>query len=130
MSWETSFGGFAARAMALQKGHVLSEEPMAIFAANNIARAIDIYRSNGVCLAGLVVNLRSNEANVNLLHAFADRLNTKVITVVERDPRIQEAEKHQRTILSMSQMHLHRWRSRNWRSLLKLTHRKCHYRHL
>ena len=95
-------GGFAA---PLRDGFakkvliVLSEEPMAIFAANNIARAIDIYRSNGVCLAGLVVNLRSNEANVNLLHAFADRLNTKVITVVERDPRIQEAEKHQRTIL-------------------------------
>lgn len=95
-------GGFAA---PLRDGFarkviiVLSEEPMAVFAANNIARAIDIYRTNGVCLAGLVVNLRAKDAKVEPLHRFAERLNTRVLTVVERDPRIMEAEKQQRTIL-------------------------------
>jgi len=95
-------GGFAA---PLRDGFakkviiVLSEEPMAVFAANNIARAIDIYRANGVCLAGLVINLRSKDAPVEPLYRFAERINTKVLTVIERDPRIMEGERQQRTIL-------------------------------
>ncbi len=95
-------GGFAA---PLRDGFarkvliVLSEEPMAIFAANNIARAIHIYRNNGVCLGGLVLNLRSNAAETGLVERFAQRLNTRILEVIERDPRIQEAEKQQRTIL-------------------------------
>ncbi|HOI08833.1 MAG TPA: ArsA-related P-loop ATPase [Myxococcota bacterium] len=95
-------GGFAAPlrdGFAKKVVIVLSEEPMAIFAANNIARAIDIYRDNGVCLAGLVANLRSKDAKVEPLHRFAARLNTRILTVVERDPRIMEGEKQQRTIL-------------------------------
>ncbi|HOU54979.1 MAG TPA: AAA family ATPase [Myxococcota bacterium] len=95
-------GGFAA---PLRDGFarkvliVLSEEPMAIFAANNIARAIHIYRNNGVCLAGLVVNRRSNTASTEMLDRFARRLGTRILEVIERDPRIQEAETEQQTIL-------------------------------
>lgn len=95
-------GGFAA---PLRDGFarkvliVLSEEPMAIFAANNIARAIHIYRNNGVCLAGLVVNRRSNTASTETLDRFARRLGTRILEVIERDPRIQEAETEQQTIL-------------------------------
>lgn len=95
-------GGFAA---PLRDGFakkviiVLSEEPMAIFAANNIARAIDIYRENGVCLAGLVANMRSKDAQLEPLERFAKRLNTTILAVVERDSRIMEGERQQRTIL-------------------------------
>lgn len=95
-------GGFAA---PLREGFarkvliVVSEEPMAIFAANNIARAIDIYKENGVRLAGLVVNLRSNDSDLGILHAFAERLGTQILGVLKRDPRIIEGEKVQRTIL-------------------------------
>ena len=95
-------GGFAA---PLRDGFakkviiVLSEEPMAVFAANNIARAIDIYRDNGVCLAGLVANLRTREAKVDPLHKFAKEINTKILAVIDRDQRIMDAEKQQLTIL-------------------------------
>jgi len=98
-------GGFAA---PLRDGFakkviiVVSEEPMAIFAANNIARAIEIYRNNGVCLAGLVVNLRSKDADIEPLRRFAARINTTVLAVVERDLRIMAAERQQRTIVEFA----------------------------
>ncbi len=98
-------GGFAA---PLRDGFakkviiVLSEEPMAIFAANNIARAIDIYRDNGVCLAGLVVNQRSKDAELDTIERFAKRLGTTILTVIERDQRIMDAERQQRTILEFA----------------------------
>jgi nitrogenase iron protein NifH len=95
-------GGFAA---PLREGFarkliiVLSEEPMALFAANNIARAVDIYQDNGVRLAGLVINLRSNNADLRPLEAFARRLGTTILGVIERDPRITEAERLHLTLL-------------------------------
>jgi len=95
-------GGFAA---PLREGFarkliiVLSEEPMALFAANNIARAVDIYHDNGVRLAGLVINLRSNNADLRPLEAFARRLGTTILGVIERDPRITEAERSHLTLL-------------------------------
>lgn len=95
-------GGFAAplRSNFAEKVLiVLSEEPMAIFAANNIARAVNTYRPNGVVLAGLVVNLRSNDADRDYLMEFADRLSTRVLAFIERDPAIMEAERRQMTIV-------------------------------
>ncbi len=95
-------GGFAAplrEGFARKVVIVVSEEPMALFAANNITRAVDIYKENGVRLAGLVVNLRSNQAPRGPLQAFAERLGTTILGVLERDPRIIEGEKVQRTIL-------------------------------
>ena len=78
---------------------VISEEPMALFAANNIARAVHVYRRNGVVLAGLVVNLRSREARVEPLERFARRLNSSVLAVIERDELIMEGERNQKTIV-------------------------------
>lgn len=95
-------GGFAAplrEGFARKVVIVVSEEPMALFAANNISRAVGIYQENGVRLAGLVVNLRSNEASLDTLYAFAERLGTVILGVIERDPLIIEGEKVQRTIL-------------------------------
>lgn len=95
-------GGFAAplRDRFAQKVFiVISEEPMALFAANNIASAVHVYRRNGVVLAGLVVNLRSHEARIKPLERFARRLNTRLLTVIERDELIMEAERNQKTIV-------------------------------
>lgn len=95
-------GGFAAplrEGFARKVVIVVSEEPMALFAANNIARAVNIYRENGVRLAGLVVNLRSNQVPRDLLQSFAKRLGTTILGIIERDHRIIEAEKAHRTIL-------------------------------
>jgi len=96
-------GGFAAplrEGFARKVVIVASEEPMALFAANNIARAVEIYQENGVRLAGLVVNhLRSNEAPLGPIEAFAERLRTTILAVIERDPRIMEGERAHRTLL-------------------------------
>ncbi len=96
-------GGFAA---PLRKGFgdkvfiVLSEEPMSIYAANNISRAVQIYEANGVVLGGLIVNLRENNpAYVPMIQKFADKLSTHIIGVIPRDVRIMEAEKRKKTVV-------------------------------
>jgi nitrogenase iron protein NifH len=95
-------GGFAA---PMRKAHgskvtiILSEEMMANFAANNIARACKRYADNGICLAGLVVNLRSNEADLAPIQRFADAIGTRILQVVPRDPLVGEAELYRKSIL-------------------------------
>jgi nitrogenase iron protein NifH len=95
-------GGFAA---PLRDGFaqkvliVVSEEPMAIFAANNIARAVDAYKRNGVVLAGLVLNLRANDADRAPIDRFAARLSTRVLATIGRDPAVMEGERVQKTVV-------------------------------
>lgn len=95
-------GGFAAplrRGFAEKVVIVVSEEPMAVYAANNIARAVVNYRRNGVVLAGLLVNLRSNDSDVAPLERFASRIGTRILAALPRDPRIIQAERQQLTIV-------------------------------
>ena len=88
-------GGFAA---PLRKGVaeriyvVTSEEIMSLYAANNIARAALRHAQNGVRFGGLVLNLRDNSVDRAPLAAFARRLNTEVLAVIERDPAVRRAE--------------------------------------
>jgi len=89
-------GGFAA---PLRKGFarkvliVVSEESMALFAANNIARAVVANASNGVVLAGLVANVRSDDAQRRArVDAFARTLGTRVVMTLERSDLISDAE--------------------------------------
>lgn len=95
-------GGFAA---PMRKAHgskvaiVLSEEMMANFAANNIAKACKRYADNGICLAGLVVNLRSNEADIAPIQRFADAIGTKILQIVPRDPIVGEAELFRKSVI-------------------------------
>jgi nitrogenase iron protein NifH len=95
-------GGFAAplrRNFAEKVLIVLCEEPMALFAANNIARAVGTYRRNGVVLAGLVANLRTSGVDMGPLEEFARRLGTSILATVQRDPRIIEAERQRQTVV-------------------------------
>lgn len=95
-------GGFAA---PMRKAHgskvaiILSEEMMANFAANNIAKACKRYADNGICLAGLVVNLRSNDASIAPIQRFADAIGTKILQVIPRDPLVGEAELFRKSII-------------------------------
>jgi nitrogenase iron protein NifH len=89
-------GGFAA---PLRKGFaekvviVASEELMALYAANNIAKSVRTYASNGVYLAGLVGNLKDGGRPERArLERFAKRLKTKVLEFVPRDPAVRKAE--------------------------------------
>lgn len=94
-------GGFAS---PLRKGIgqkvviVASEEVMALYAANNIARAVCHYASNGVCLAGLIVNLRDNSEDRAPVERFARLINTRVLGYIPRDPLIREAEYRRMTV--------------------------------
>jgi len=95
-------GGFAAplrRRFAEKVVIVTSEEPMALFAANNVSKAVGIYAANGVTLAGLVANLRSPDANRAALERFAATLSTRILAYIPRDPKIQQAEVVQMTVV-------------------------------
>jgi len=95
-------GGFAAplrQGFARKVVIVASEEPMALFAANNIAKAVVTYESNGVVLAGLVANLRSGKDEAGLVERFAEAIGTEVLVVLPRDPLVIEAERKCMTVL-------------------------------
>lgn len=88
-------GGFAA---PLRKGFaekiviVVSEELMALYAANNIAKSVKTYSSNGVYLAGLVANLKDGQVDRERIERFAAILGTRILEFVPRDPAVREAE--------------------------------------
>ncbi len=98
-------GGFAAplrRRFAEKIVVVTSEEPMAMFAANNVSRAVEVYAKNGVALAGLVANLRSEDTDRSNLERFASAMGTRILTYLPRDPRIQSAEVAHRTVVEVA----------------------------
>jgi nitrogenase iron protein NifH len=95
-------GGFAAplrRGIGHRVYIVTSEEPMSLYAANNIAKAVIRFSRNGVALAGLIVNLREKGEFRPVLEAFANRLGTRVCGVFERDQLIRKAEYQFRTVV-------------------------------
>lgn len=98
-------GGFAAplrAGVAPKVVIVASEEMMAGYAANNISKAVLHYLPNGVSLAGMVVNLRDNKADRGPIQRLADALDTRILAVIPRTPRIQQAELQGQTILEAS----------------------------
>ena len=88
-------GGFAA---PLRKGFaekiviVISEELMALYAANNIAKSVRTYASNGVYLAGLVANLKDGKVDRKRIERFAKIIGTRILEFVPRDMAVREAE--------------------------------------
>lgn len=98
-------GGFAAplrRGIGEKVVIVTSEELMSLYAANNIARAVVHYASNGIALAGLVVNLKDPDADRQLVERYAERTNTKILAWVTRDPLIRLAEYERTTVTEMA----------------------------
>jgi nitrogenase iron protein NifH len=95
-------GGFAA---PLRKGIgekvviVASEEVMALYAANNIAKAVCHYAANGIVLAGMVVNLRDNNEDRAPVQRFAKLINTEILGYAPRDPLIREAEYRRQSVV-------------------------------
>ncbi len=95
-------GGFAApmrRSARSKVVVVLSEELMAAYAANRITAAVGQFRSSGIVLAGLVINLKNNQADLAPIARFADALGTKVLGVLPRDPLVCEAEIYRKCIV-------------------------------
>jgi nitrogenase iron protein NifH len=98
-------GGLAAplrRGIGEKVVIVTSEELMSLYAANNIARAVVHYASNGIALAGLVVNLKDPDADRHVDERFAERINTQILAWVTRDPLIRQAEYERTTVTEMA----------------------------
>ncbi|MBW1811838.1 MAG: nitrogenase iron protein, partial [Deltaproteobacteria bacterium] len=88
-------GGFAApmrSAFAPKVVIVLSEELASAYAGNNIAKGVKNYLDNGVCLAGVVLNIRDNQADLSPIKRFVKALDTEILGIIPRDRKIQEAE--------------------------------------
>ena len=96
-------GGFA---MPIREGKaeeiyiVASGELMALYAANNIAKGIQKYATNGkVRLGGIICNSRKVDNERPLLEAFAEELGSQLIYFVPRDNLVQRAEINKKTVI-------------------------------
>lgn len=96
-------GGFA---VPIREGYaeeiyiVTSGEMMALYAANNIAKGVARFAGRGkVRLGGIIANSRNVHRELELIEAFANRLQTKLIAFVPRDPVVQQAEIRRQTVL-------------------------------
>ncbi|RLB63994.1 MAG: nitrogenase iron protein [Deltaproteobacteria bacterium] len=95
-------GGFAAplsQRMGEKVVIVSSEEVMSLYAANNIAKAVVTYASGGIVCAGILLNLRDNDEDLQPAQRFAELLNTRIIGVIKREPLIREAEYRRITVV-------------------------------
>ncbi len=99
-------GGFA---MPMRKGYaqeiylVTSGELMALYAANNICKAISRISQNSkqVCrLGGVICNARGLFREEELVRAFAEKVGSQLIAYIPRDEIVQHAELHTRTVIS------------------------------
>ena len=96
-------GGFA---MPIRGGYadyvfiVTSGEMMAMFAATNIAHAIQNFGKRGYAkLAGFIQNSRNVENEVELVAKAAEENETKVVKIVPRDGAVQIAENDGMTVI-------------------------------
>lgn len=80
---------------------VTSGEKMALFAAGNIAMALDHFKSRGYArLTGVIQNSRNVEDEDRLVQEMADGTGVPVTMRLPRDPRIAEAERQNRTAVA------------------------------
>ena len=99
-------GGFA---MPIREGYaeeiyiISSGELMSLYAANNIAKGIKRFASRGsVRLAGIIGNSRNTPNEKELLEAFAQKLNTRLVAFVPRDKTVNVAENQRKTVLQFA----------------------------
>nr|WP_319540834.1 Ni-sirohydrochlorin a,c-diamide reductive cyclase ATP-dependent reductase subunit [uncultured Methanospirillum sp.] len=98
-------GGFA---MPMRKGYaqeiylVTSGELMALYAANNICKAIARISQNSrqICrLGGVICNARNTPGEKELVEAFATAVGSRVLAYIPRDEIVQHAELHTMTVV-------------------------------
>ncbi len=88
-------GGFAA---PLRQGRadlvyiVVSDGVMALYAANNIAKAMKRFATNGIGLGGLILNSTGPETNFEGMRLFAERIGTRIVVQIPRHSVISRAE--------------------------------------
>lgn len=96
-------GGFS---MPMRKGYadevfiVTSGENMSIYAAANIAMAIQNFNGRGYAkLGGLILNRRNVDRELEKVEELATDIETKIIDVLEFSKTVQMAEEQKKTVL-------------------------------
>lgn len=89
-------GGFA---MPLRNGYsdevyiVTSGEMMSLYAANNIAKAVEQFSSRAYAkLGGIILNAKGIDNEINLVNDLCNEIDTSIIQYIPRDKTIQESE--------------------------------------
>ncbi len=98
-------GGFT---MPMRKGYadkvyiVTSGEKMSIYAAANIAMAVENFKKRDYArLGGIILNCRGVEDEEKRARELASDFNTEVITVVPRDSIFEKAEAEGKTVVEL-----------------------------
>jgi len=79
---------------------VASAEPMALYAANNVCKALRNHVDEGVALAGIVFNVKTLDPRVEeALTGFAARLRARVLGFIPWSREVREAERRNRTVI-------------------------------
>lgn len=96
-------GGFAMPIRGGYADHVLivtSGEMMALYAANNIASAVQNFGKRGYArFSGLILNSRNVENERQLVEQAAREMKGHVISILPRDGAVQQAEAQGKTVL-------------------------------
>jgi len=97
-------GGFAMPMRRQYAGNVFivtSGEKMALYAAANIALALDHFKNRGYArLSGFIQNSRNVKNEDALVRELAEENSVPVVAVLPRDPAVTAAEEQGRTVLS------------------------------
>ena len=75
---------------------VTSGEYMALYAANNICKGIKKLKGK---FGGIICNCRGIDNELEIVHEFAERVNSRVIGVVPRSEIVQKSELDAKTVL-------------------------------
>lgn len=96
-------GGFAAPIRENYADEIIivtSGEKMALYAANNIYRAVQSFQDRGYASAkGIILNSRNVKDEKRLVQEFADRAKLPILLKVPRDENIQIYEEENMTVL-------------------------------
>lgn len=100
-------GGFATP-LKLKFGKkvmiVTSEEVMAMYAANNICKAINNY-DNGIFLAGMLLNSRGKVNNLEQIKNFPKKLSTDYLGIISRSDKVRISELKKKPFVSLFPEH-------------------------
>lgn len=98
-------GGFAVplrRKYADAVFIVTSGEFMSLYAANNVLKGIRNFDGDGRRVAGLILNRRGNEGEIEYVQNFADAVGLPIVTVIPRSGDFAEAESKGITVSEMA----------------------------
>lgn len=96
-------GGFS---MPIRNGYaqdiyiVTSGEMMSMYAANNISRAINQFKSKGYAsLKGLILNAKNIENEVYLVEKLCEEIKSEIFKYIPKDKTVQESENRGKTVI-------------------------------